>query len=336
MDYTLSVRKNNVVTLLRAVDILARPGGAGVRELGEKLGLSRRSVYRLRETLEDLNFPLTEVDSPDREKRWGLEERYLRRLPNIAFPEVALSGREAALLQLLLAKDKLWSDTEIGPVLNSVRAKLSGFLPPDVPKSRGDSSVIISGIDPRKDYRGKERIIEDILRAVRERKVCPVRYHSFSAGTVKTYPVHPLSLLEHRGGLYLIALVPRYGDIRILAVERIETLELTRETFTMPKDYNPGKLLDGALDLNLGDPVPVRLRVSAGQAPYIRERRWAADQAIEESSDGSVVLSFTASGAWDLKRWVLSMGAEARLLEPEWLAEEIRGEIRGMKKIYEK
>lgn len=334
MNYTFSVRGKNIIKIIKAVDLLGSPGGATIRGLQLNLGLSRRSVYRLLDTLQELRFPITEYESPDREKRWGLEERYLRRLPNISFPDVSLDGREAVLLQLLLAKDKLWSDTEIAPVLDSIREKLAGFLPGRKGDESWTGSVVVAGIDPKKDYRGKETVIEDLLRAVRERRVCTVTYHSFSAGTVKKYPIHPLGLLDHRGGIYLFARVSDYEDVRLFAVERIQSLEVTAEVFTVPDGFDPEKLLDGALDLNLGEPVKAKIQVSPGQAPYIRERRWAQDQSIAEQPDGSIVLTLTTSGTWDLKRWVLSMGAEARLLEPGLLAEEIGKEIERMRKEY--
>lgn len=34
------------------------------------------------------------------------------------------------------------------------------------------------------------------------------------------------------------------------------------------------------------------------------------------------------SGFWDVKKWVLSFGAEAKALKPEKLREEVRNEIK--------
>ncbi len=335
MDYNFSVRGRNIITLIKAVDLLSRPGGVTIRGLQDGLGLSRRSVYRLLDTLQELRFPVTENETGEREKRWGLEERYLRRLPNVSFPDVSLSGREAVLLQLLLARDRLWTDTEIAPVLESVRTKLAEFLPPEKSPAAGTPPAVMSGMDPKKDYRGKEKIIEDLLRAVRDRRVCEAAYHSFSAGKVKTYLLHPLRLLDHRGGMYLFARVEGYGDVRLFAVERVESLRVTERLFPVPAGFDPEKLLAGALDLNLGEPVRAKVRFSAGQAPYIRERRWAPDQTIEDLTDGSILLTLTTSGTYDLRRWVLSLGAEARLLEPEWLAREIGDEIGRMRAMYD-
>lgn len=49
----------HLVKMLKAVDVLSRPEGATIDELAEELGVDRRTVYRIRETLEELNFPLS-------------------------------------------------------------------------------------------------------------------------------------------------------------------------------------------------------------------------------------------------------------------------------------
>ena len=36
------------------------------------------------------------------------------------------------------------------------------------------------------------------------------------------------------------------------------------------------------------------------------------------------------SGWWDVKRWVLSYGSEAKVLEPEDLRKEIRAELKAV------
>ena len=38
------------------------------------------------------------------------------------------------------------------------------------------------------------------------------------------------------------------------------------------------------------DPITVKVRISADQARYVKERRWAAKQTIVEHEDGSLTL----------------------------------------------
>jgi predicted DNA-binding transcriptional regulator YafY len=84
----------------------------------------------------------------------------------------------------------------------------------------------------------------------------------------------------------------------------------------------------------MDDPVYVRIRFSADQARYIRERRWADEQTLEDEGDGAVILSLHTSGWWDVKRWVLSFGCSAEVLEPEDLRNEMLKGIIAIYRIY--
>jgi predicted DNA-binding transcriptional regulator YafY len=86
-------------------------------------------------------------------------------------------------------------------------------------------------------------------------------------------------------------------------------------------------MLDGAFDLHFDEPVSVKIRFSEEQARYIEERQWATGQEIEPQPDGSIILSMTTSGWWDVKKWILSYGSHAELLEPEDLRNHIRDEL---------
>ncbi|QEN06325.1 WYL domain-containing protein [Thiospirochaeta perfilievii] len=70
------------------------------------------------------------------------------------------------------------------------------------------------------------------------------------------------------------------------------------------------------------------------QTLYISERNWAKEQKIEILDDGNLLLWLRTSGRHDIKRWVLSYGADAELLEPESLRKEIADELITMSKRY--
>ena len=194
-------------------------------------------------------------------------------------------------------------------------------------------SIFVSG-GRGKDYAGHEQVIGSLLDAIMGQKTCTVTYHAFSSDQVKTYRIDPLRLFEHRGGLYLFARVVRYGHVRVLAVERIKELAAGNETFSYPEDFDPEGMIDSAFDLTFDDPIDAKIWFSANQARYVEGRRWAAEQSIEKRPDGSIVLRVHTSGAYDLKRWVLSFGAEAEVIEPPALREELRDELRRMRARY--
>ncbi len=180
-----------------------------------------------------------------------------------------------------------------------------------------------------KDYTGKEKIINDLRRAMIEQRRCTVRYHSFSSGKKREYELDPLRFFENNGGLYAFVYICGYNEIRTLAVERIERLEVTDVSFDYPEDFDPEKLLTSAFGIIFDKPFQVKIRFSKEAAPYIRERTWAPVQQLTENEvDGSLILEMETLGWLDVKKWVLSHGVQAELLEPKEMRAEIAEELK--------
>jgi predicted DNA-binding transcriptional regulator YafY len=73
-----------------------------------------------------------------------------------------------------------------------------------------------------------------------------------------------------------------------------------------------------------------KIWISALQAKYVLQRKFFQKQVIETGNDGSIIMDIDTSGRLDLRHWVLSMGTEARVLEPEELRRELADEVRRM------
>jgi len=78
----------------------------------------------------------------------------------------------------------------------------------------------------------------------------------------------------------------------------------------------------------------VKISFNETLAPYITERQWHPKQKIQHQKDGSVVLTFNTNSLFEVKRWVLSWGAGARVLEPESLIQQIQEDLKGMLESY--
>ena len=84
-----------------------------------------------------------------------------------------------------------------------------------------------------------------------------MRYHSFSSNRDKAYAVEPQRLVFAQGGLYLLAFVPEYDELRTFSVDRILGLSLTEDRF------EPQALSEDAfahsLGVHQGTPEPVEI-----------------------------------------------------------------------------
>lgn len=316
----------HLIKMLKAVDFLAKPGGATMQELGEELEVDRRTAYRIRETLEELGFPLyDDTSSLDGKKRYRFEESYLKKLPNMKVPELNLSLSELIALYFIRGNGKLFSGTDIERNIESAYTKLDAFMPEGLAKKLEKvKTLFVSSSKFAKDYRDKQEIIETITDSIFRQQTCLVEYHSFHDDKMKGFKIDPLRFFERDGGLYLFVRATSYGHIRVLAVERINKLTITEATFSQPENFDPDALLENAFSIVYDEPVDVKIRFSAEIARYIKERRWAKEQIVTDQADGSIILELKTSGWLDVKKWILSFGANAELLEPEKFREDLR------------
>ena len=58
--------------------------------------------------------------------------------------------------------------------------------------------------------------------------------------------------------------------------------------------------------------------------PAVRRCLGTVEQQIVRSRDGSLKLTFSTASQTEVIAWVLSFGAEARMLTPRWFAKEIK------------
>lgn len=324
------MRGRNIIQILKAVDLLSQSGGTTINHMSRALEVDRRSVYRLLDIIQDLGFPVyDDIQDFGREKSWKLDADYILKLPNITLPDIRLNLSEVIALYLLRANSSLYAETEIESRIKSAFSKLSQFIPKDFhDRIKKLKSLFISSNKLTKDYSGKEEIIDALTVAMLNNKTCLISYFSFMDDKTKKFRIDPLHFFESSGGLYLFVRATRFGDIRILAVERIDSLEELDDVFEYPDDFNPEAKLNQAFDMVYDEPIELEVVFSPDQAKYIKERRFSPQQEVIDNPDGSITLKMNTSGWFDVKKWLLGFGAEAVVLRPEGLREEIAQEIR--------
>jgi len=331
---------HSLIQILAAARLLDRAQGATIGELAEQLGIDRRSVYRALETLDELNYPYVKDDKHggryrlmdgQRASKWWmplpsvsfeLEDRIIL---DWLFDSTSRSGLLADKVRLL-RKKLAFVGAATGIALESKEGGAG---------SQGRARLLVETPVLAKSLpEGAGVLLNTLLAATIRRQVCEISYEARETGLVKTYDIHPLAVFENEGGVYAFVLIPHYGSIRILALERIRELVPKPETFVAPKDFDAEARVADPFGIVQGDPVRVRLRFSEDQATYVRDRSWPESYHFEEEADGRLLMSFDTGGIFGLKRWVLSWGADAEVLEPAWLRDEMKKELADMTAIY--
>lgn len=332
------MRGRNLTKFFRTITLLSQPCGTTLEELERELLIQKRQVYRLLESLQDDHGLVLDEEKLDGGgKRISLASGQQRRLSDVKVPDLSLTMGEIVALHFLRGHAGLYQGTGIGEEIERAFIKLSAFVPDKLIERMGRlRSLFVPSVRFAKDYRGFEEVLDALSEALLAQRACVVEYHSFSDDETKRFRIDPLRFFERDGGVYLFVRVPRYDDIRVLAVERITSIDITEDSFEYPKDFDPEELLQQSFGMVYDDPVEVTIWFSADQTRYIQERQWAKDQKITQSKDGSIELWMNTSGWYDVKRWILSFGADACLISPDHLRDEIKLEAEKVKRLYEK
>lgn len=326
-----------MVQLVTAVRLLSRQNGATSQELADELNLSKRTVYRIMETLEVMiGGPLDKVQGV-------LQKEVRNKFPQgftLNLPLTELSGLTVPELMALFALRMnvgLFKGSVISADIESAFEKISNALSPEA-KSVLErySNLFISVPKTPKDYSKHAETLEELSMAILGRKTCHIIYTTYGEDeiTEKSYDINPLHFFERDGGLYVFVVVPYYGDIRLLAVERIKSIEMGEKIFSWPEDFDPEALLSKAFGLYWDDSFTAKIKFTASQVRYIKERKWAEQQRIDELPDGGIILTIETSGSYDIKRWVLSFGPYAESLEPSEIRALIKQELEEAAKAY--
>ena len=153
-----------------------------------------------------------------------------------------------------------------------------------------------------------------------------VSYRALSTGgEAKTYPVHPLGLVVMEQVLYLVCTVRDYPDPRYLALHRIVGAQVLDQPVRRPPDFDLDAFIAREFGIRRGDaPLKLVLRVRGILGAYLAETPLAKGQRIQPLADNWHAVQVKVPDTQQLRNWLFSLGADAVVMAPESLREELR------------
>lgn len=306
-----------------------------IDDLASRTGVSTRTIRRDLEALQSAGFPLFD-EVHDGRKYWTLEQRAFRRLDDTGFTLAEMTALyfSRSLVECLAATpfqrdvrsafDKLAAALTPGmrqlldrlPLVMQAKAEPGGQPQMEDPETPATAS---------KQSAPRSARVARLLDATLNHRRLTMRYHSFSSNREKDYTLDPYRLVFAQGGLYLVAFVPEYRQVRTFSIERIVSLSVTEERFE-PIDL-PEDAFAHSLGVNQGTPERIEIAFEPRIARYVRERVWHPSQETAERPDGSLTMTLHVCNDWALRSWVLGFGPLARVIAPPELASQILDEI---------
>jgi predicted DNA-binding transcriptional regulator YafY len=179
-------------------------------------------------------------------------------------------------------------------------------------------------------------IVARALEATLHLRQATIIYYSKSSERTKSYLVHPYRLAYAQGGLYLLAYVPEYAEVRTFAAERIQDISLLEERFTPDTDYRdlPETAFPHSLGVHSAPPERVEIDFQPAVADYVRARQWHPSQQVADLPGAAVRVTLDVCIDRALHGWILSFGPSARVVSPESLTREIAKQIEAARTQY--
>jgi predicted DNA-binding transcriptional regulator YafY len=300
------------------------PAQWSVKDLSEQLGVSKATIERDLATLER-DFAVVEESVGKQKKLYKIDAK-IRALETITFGTTELLALYAAQQSLAAL-----AGTPIHDDLAAVATKIRGFLSP---RHNGGlnalSRVFVTHARGHVDYGGQQELIDDIVNAIAQRKVCSLTYHAAWKGTTRTHRARPLRLVWHRAALYLFACLGDHERITTLAVQRIQSLEVLPDAFPVPR-LDVDEHVSKAFGIFVSDrEEDVEVVFDKDIAWKVEERTFHPREQKERRPDGTLVYRVRSSAQWEIIPWVQTFGPFAELTQPASWRESIRSSTEAM------
>jgi len=296
--------------------------GATIDALAGDLDVTTRTIRRDLAALQEAGFPLYDERDDEGRARWRLDGQVLKGLETgFTLAELSALYLSRNLLEAVVGtpfqRDLTLAFTRLEKLLSPRMRQFLDRLPQVLAAKPGPRA---RGADSSPD------VVARLLEAMLHYRVARMRYDSVSSGRRKDYVVHPYRLAFALGGLYLLAYVPEYKDVRTFAVDRIASVSLEKQTFTLSRAI-PDDVFGNSLGVNTGPPSRVDIAFDKRVATYVRARVWHPSQTLRESDGGGIVLTLDVCNDPALRSWILSWGPSARVLSPASLADDVRADL---------
>ena len=98
--------------------------------------------------------------------------------------------------------------------------------------------------------------------------------------------------------------------------------------FCLPDDFDLDEYTRHSFKVMHDELYTVKVHITPAWARYIGEKIWHESQQTKKLTDGSLELTFQVAGFDEIKQWIMSLGPEAYVIEPERLRDMIKADLK--------
>lgn len=177
-----------------------------------------------------------------------------------------------------------------------------------------------------------QKHLTPIIEAMRDGLKLEISYQSYKANEA-SFEIKPYFVKVFKQRWYVIA---KSDKLRIYALDRIKTVNITNQSFTLPENFDPESYFQDCYGIIQGENKveKVILKFESSQANYIRGLQLHHSQQEIETTAEFAVFEYHLKPTFDFIQEILLHGDKVEVISPESLRNKIIQTVHKMCKIY--
>ena len=179
--------------------------------------------------------------------------------------------------------------------------------------------------------------VSSLLDAMRENRVVSITYCRFNKSESHKFAIEPYCVKLFEDRWYVLARNVQYDDLRIYGLDRIEDLEMTDDTFKLPKDFSASDYFSnyyGIVTDKSMKPQRIVIRAYGSHIPYIKSLPLHHSQKLLEDNGEYADFEFFLTPTYDFVMRLLHVGAMIEVISPASLRKTMKGWVTDIYNLY--
>ena len=306
-----------------AIFMSSKIQGVTINEIAERYNVSRRTAERMRDSLTCIFPAVEELDINDTQKHWGFVNYSIAHFISFTPKEI---GNIEQFQRRTTNKEMKSELSKTVEKLKSLSKKNSNSIENNI-----DIYLQTEGYAVRQmpQYKISLNTIEIIRDAMQKSLMVTGTYHN------KKRTIEPLGLI-YGEKIYLVAREKAKGkEIYNYLLHKFDNLKLTDKPFKKG-DFNLQEYTNQSFGVYHGEILDVKLSFSPEIAPEASQFNFHPTQKIKQEKDGSLTVTFKASGDKEIIWHVFKWGKDCKIIAPKSLQKEYKKYLEENLKNYSK
>ncbi len=181
-----------------------------------------------------------------------------------------------------------------------------------------------------------QQFLAPIIEAMRDGLTVEVTYQNYWHEKPYTFEISPYCVKVFRQRWYVIGNSAK-EEIRIYSLDRIHSLQVTENKFTLPNDFDGEDYFSNCFGISTyakAEYVEVKVLNAEKKDKYFKSLPLHHSQEIIEQTEDYTIFRYYIQPTYDFRQELLSHGAEIEVLSPKWFRDDISNIIKEQAKLY--